>query len=117
MAEKPKNPRDKKLPPSKFVDAQKGNNQPVFIEANRNFLSDVNIPVSASVVSVSPRDIVSDSFITLEDTAIIPNSGLSSSFLPNENLVFCLVNLCLGPSFLRRGDVLEAASKKYIVAR
>ena len=87
MAEKPKNPRDKKLPPSKFVDAQKGNNQPVFIEANRNFLSDVNIPVSASVVSVSPRDIVSDSFITLEDTAIIPNSGLSSSFLPNENLV------------------------------
>ena len=52
-----------------------------------NFLNGVDIPVSASMKYISPQEITSDSFITPEDVAIIPNENISSSFFPSENLV------------------------------
>ena len=52
-----------------------------------NFLNGVDIPVSASMKYISPQEITSDSFITPEDVAIIPNKNISSSFFPSENLV------------------------------
>ena len=54
---------------------------------NQNFLNGVNIPISASMVYIEPGEITSDSFITPEDEAIIPNQNLTSSFFPSENLV------------------------------
>jgi len=54
---------------------------------NNNFLSGVEIPISASMMPIAPRELTSDSFITPEDEAIIPNSGLTSSFAPTENIV------------------------------
>ena len=54
---------------------------------NNNFLSGVEIPISASMMPIAPRELTSDSFITPEDEAIIPNSGLTSSFAPTENVV------------------------------
>ena len=71
--------------PSKFIGVNP--NQPAFEQVNKNFLSDVNIPVSSSVTLVPTRDIISNSFITVEDTAIIPNSDITSSFLPGKNLI------------------------------
>ena len=54
---------------------------------NNNFLSGVEIPISASMMPIAPRELTSDSFITPEDEAIIPNSGLTSSFAPTENVI------------------------------